>query len=135
MKGQDIFQKNNSKTSVPLLVGLGKKDPGESEMAKAGGVRTANSKQARVKDAAISPIWFLQPQPHVSISALTQPFPRIHLIHYLHLNCFKMSKEIMLIIQTIWLLICCPNAQKYFIWPVLQKKNRMMFQTILFKLS
>lgn len=73
MKGQDIFQKNNSKTSVPLLVGLGKERPwGVPEMAKAGGVRTANSKQARVKDAAISPIWF-QP-PSVSISALTQPF-------------------------------------------------------------
>lgn len=39
----------DSKTSIPLLVGLGKKDPGESEMAKAGGVRTANRQELKMQ--------------------------------------------------------------------------------------
>lgn len=42
----------DSKTLIPLLVGLGKKDPGKS--AKAGDVGTV--KREELRDAGISPI-------------------------------------------------------------------------------
>lgn len=39
----------DSKTSIPLLVGLGKKDPGKSEMVKAGGVGTAKKQELKMQ--------------------------------------------------------------------------------------